>query len=372
MNKTELFKPFYNLANNPKEIKDRYLKEGKKIVLVAPVYTPEEIAHSMGLVPMGAWGADVEINDAKEYFPTFYCSIAQSLLQLGMNKKYQGVSAVLIPHLCDTLKCLGQNWKAAVEDVPFIPVAYPQNRKADFGIKYTYKVYESVIEALEKATGEKFDEAKLKDSIEVYNAHNDAMRRFAVLCSKHSDVSATDRSAVFKSATFVLKEEHTKMVNDLIDAISKEDEVSDKTKIYTTGILADQKAFLEILDKNNLQIVADDVAAETRQYRTDAEVKDAALQSLSEKWANMDNCSVLYDPKLNRVNYIVEQAKKYDAKGILLVMTKFCDPEEFDYPAIKKACEEANMPLVQVEVDRQTKEYGQAETLIETFKDMLN
>jgi len=28
MNTTELFKPFYNLANNPKEIKDRYLKEG--------------------------------------------------------------------------------------------------------------------------------------------------------------------------------------------------------------------------------------------------------------------------------------------------------------------------------------------------------
>ena len=90
---------------------------------------------------MGAWGADVELNESKEYFPAFLCSIAQSIVQLGMTGAYEGVSALMVPHLCDTLKCVGQNWKVAVKDIPFIPVAYPQNRKAQFGINYTRQMY---------------------------------------------------------------------------------------------------------------------------------------------------------------------------------------------------------------------------------------
>ena len=53
------------------------------------------------------------------------------------------------------------------------------------------------------------------------------------------------------------------------------------------------------------------------------------------------------------------------------MLTKFCDPEEFDYPLIKKACEAENLPLILVEVDRQMENYEQVRTMIETFKDIL-
>ena len=56
---------------------------GKKVVAVT-YYTPQEIVHSMGLVPMGVWGADMEINEAKKYYPAFICSIMQTILELGI------------------------------------------------------------------------------------------------------------------------------------------------------------------------------------------------------------------------------------------------------------------------------------------------
>ena len=59
------------------------------------------------------------------------------------------------------------------------------------------------------------------------------------------------------------------------------------------------------------------------------------------------------------------------AQGVLVVLTKFCDPEEFDYPLIKRACAEAEIPCVLIEVDRQMVNYEQARTAIETFKDLL-
>ena len=107
----ELFAQLHEVAASPKKQLEKYLAEGKKVVAVAPVYTPQEIIQSMGMVPMGVWGADMELNESKKYYPAFICSIMQSILELGLKGEYDGVSAIIIPSLCDSLKTLGQNWK---------------------------------------------------------------------------------------------------------------------------------------------------------------------------------------------------------------------------------------------------------------------
>lgn len=89
----ELFAQLHEVAAAPKKQLEKYLAEGKKVVAVAPVYTPQEIIHSMGMVPMGVWGADMELNESKKYYPAFICSIMQSILELGLKGEYDGVSA---------------------------------------------------------------------------------------------------------------------------------------------------------------------------------------------------------------------------------------------------------------------------------------
>ena len=118
--------------------------------------------------------------------------------------------------------------------------------------------------------------------------------------------------------------------------------------------------------------MGDDVAAQSRQYRTDAPEDVTPLRALVEKYAAMDHCSVLYDPAKKRCEYIAEQAKASGAKGVLLVLTKFCDPVEFDIPLIRRACEKAGLPSTVIEVDRQMVNYEQARTAMETFRDMLD
>lgn len=371
MSLTKVLKKFEEVAADPKGQKDKYLAAGKKVVLTAPVYTPEEIIHSMGLVPMAAWGADMEINEAKKYFPAFICSIMQSILELGMNGTYDGVSAIVIPSLCDSLKVLGENWKYGVPSIPFIPMTYPQNRKPSYGAAFTKAGYERVIADLTKATGCPFDDAALKVSIEVYNAHNEVMRKLAKVLADHPEVTAMQRSAVYKSAGFMLKEEHTALVEELIACLESTPAGEEKTRIYVSGILADSPSLLEIFDENSFMIAGDDVAAESRQYRTDAPAMETGLDSLAAKFCAMDNCSVLYDIEKKRVHMIVDEAKACGAKGVVVVLTKFCDPEEFDYPLIKKACDAAELPCLLIEVDRQMTNYEQARTMMEGFKDML-
>lgn len=368
----ELLNKFHDIATSPKKQLDSFLAEGKKVVACVPVYTPEEIIHSMGLVPFGTWGADVEVKEAKRYFPAFICSIMQSVLELGMNGDYEGVSAIVIPSLCDSLKCLGQNWKYAVENIPFVPMTYPQNRNNEVGKTFTKVGYERVIKDLENITGAKFSEEELSKSVKVYNKHNKAMREISKVLVDYPSITASQRSDIFKSAYFMLKEDHTKLVNELIEELGKmPKETTSKIKVVTSGILVDNKNLLEIFDANDIQIVADDVAHESRQYRVDAPEEGNALESLAEKFANMGNCSVLYDFDKKRADYVVDLVKEYNAEGVIFVMTKFCDPEEFDYVIIKKACDAEDIMTLQIEVDRQMVNYGQANTAIQTFREML-
>ncbi len=368
----ELLNKFHDIATSPKKQLDSFLAEGKKVVACVPVYTPEEIIHSMGLVPFGTWGADVEVKEAKRYFPAFICSIMQSVLELGMNGDYEGVSAIVIPSLCDSLKCLGQNWKYAVENIPFVPMTYPQNRNNEVGKTFTKVGYERVIKDLENITGAKFSEEELSKSVKVYNKHNKAMREISKVLVDYPSITASQRSDIFKSAYFMLKEDHTKLVNELIEELGKmPKETTSKIKVVTSGILVDNKNLLEIFDANDIQIVADDVAHESRQYRVDAPEEGDALESLAEKFANMGNCSVLYDVDKKRADYVVDLVKEYNAEGVIFVMTKFCDPEEFDYVIIKKACDAEDIMTLQIEVDRQMGNYGQANTAIQTFREML-
>lgn len=367
----EIFEQFHTVATAPRAQMDSYLKQGKKVVLTSPVYTPEEILHSMGFVPMGAWGADVELNRAKEYFPAFLCSIVQSMLELGINGAYDGASAIVIPSLCDTLKTLGENWKYAVKDIPFIPMTYPQHRKPAYGIAYTKAGYERVIDDLEKLGG-KFDASALAESNRIYNRHNQAMRKAEELLAKHPEITAAQRSDLFKSAFFMLKEEHTELVEQLIKELEEVTPAEETIPVIVSGILTDAPQLNAIFDELGFHIVADDVAAQSRQYRTDVPAGEDALEALAEKFANMDNCSVLYNVEKPRVQWIVDTAKERGAKGVVVAMTKFCDPEEFDYVMIKKACEAADIPVTQIEVDRQMKQFEQIRTNLETFRDMVN
>lgn len=367
----EILEKLHKVVKSPDIQMKYYLEQGKKVVLTAPVYTPEEIIHSMGFVPMGAWGADMEIKRAKEYCPAFLCSIVQSILELGMNGIYGGVSAIVIPSLCDTLKTLGENWKYAVPSIPFIPMTYPQNRKPAYGVNYTKASYERVIHDLEKLGGT-FTNENLLRSIAVYNRHNAVMRKVDKMLAVHSEITASARSDIFKSAYFMTKEEHTALVEQIIAELEKTAcSPQKKLPVVISGILSDSPVLNAILDEKKIHIVADDVAAQSRQYRTDAPDGEDALLALAEKFARMDNCSVLYNREKPRVQWIVDTAKERGAKGVILVLTKFCDPEEFDSVMVKKACEAAGLPLTLVEIDRQMVHFEQARTNIETFCDML-
>lgn len=58
-----------NACKNPRAQLDKYLAAGKKVIGCFEPYTPEELVHASGMIPMGLWGGHTELNARKELSP---------------------------------------------------------------------------------------------------------------------------------------------------------------------------------------------------------------------------------------------------------------------------------------------------------------
>lgn len=368
-----LLETFAEIAASPGKQLQAYLNQGKKVIACFPYYAPEEIIAASGMVPFGLWGKRGTVKAAREYFPAFYCSLAQMGLEMVLDGTLEGVSGILCTTLCDTLRPLTQNLKAACK-VPVLFLAHPQNRREPYGIAYTKAQYEKIRKQTEEIAGRSVTEDDLRAAIHEYNENRKACRQFARLCGLHPQtVSATARNAVFKARYFMEKREHTRLLVQLNQCLEGlEVQPWKGVKVVTSGIILDHPALLALLDENRIAIVADDVAQESRGIRHDADESIEPVTALARQFALQDEDPILYDPDLNkRPAYIVKMVKESGAQGVIVGMMSFCDPEEMEYPSLKAALDQAGIPSVMLGYEHQMTDFGQAATSLQAFVDLL-
>ena len=365
-------------AATPKQQLAEYKAQGKKVVGVLPYYAPEELVYAAGIVPMGIWGSNTKtISRAKEYCATFYCTIAQLALEMLLDGTMDGLDGIITPTICDTLRPMSQNFRVAMGDkMSVIFLAHPQNRFEEFGLQFTVDQYNHVKKELEKIAGREITNDDIQNAIKVYNESRAARRKFVKLASDHCDViTPTKRSAVLKAFYFMLKDEYIAKLNELNAELEKLP-VCDwqGTKVVTSGIICDNPALLAAFEENNIAIAADDVAHESRSFRTDVPENADPMMALAQQFANVDYEVLLYDPKSSenrRGEFVANLVKESGAQGLVLFMQQFCDPEEMEYPYLKKALDAADIPHIKLGVDQQMRDFGQASTAIQAFADVL-
>lgn len=372
----ELLEKFKYIAENQRAQLDKYLAEGKKAVGIFPYYAPEEIAHAGGLFPLGVWGGQGPIDLAKNYFPTFYYSLALRCLEMSLDGSLDGLSASMITTLDDTLRPFSQNYKvSAGRKIPMVFLNHAQHRKEEFGKVYNAKIFKQAKEELEKICDVKITDENLKKSFEIYNENRALKREFIKLAASHPQtIKASDRSNVLKASYNMLKEEHSELLKKLNAALKElPEEDWDGVKVITSGVITDNPGLLEVFDKYKVCVVADDVAHESRGLKIDIDMSiEDPMMALADQFARMDEDPLLYDPEIwKRPKYVVDLAKENNADGCLLFMMNFNDTEEMEYPSLKKAFEEAGIPLIKMGYDQQMVDFGQVKTQLETFGEMV-
>ena len=408
----DIFEEFKSIAENPKKQFADLLSEGKKVIGCLPYYCPEELIYAAGMIPFGIWGADIEATESKRWFPSFICSILHTALELGIKGEFDGMTAVMVPKLCDSLKCMGANWECAVPGIPVINVTHAQNRKMAAGVEFTASQYRKALGELERLSGKPVSNRDISDAISLLNKRRRLLRSFTSLAASHADVvSPRMRNDVIKSSYYLEAERFISMLEELNDLLSSLPvSMWSGLRIVTTGILADSPMLLDILEESHIAIVDDQVVHESVSFCSDvpeddgsgdaadgdaagggnanggdaagggnanggaAACGDAAdpVVRLARMIANIEGTSVLHDPGKRRASELVRKVSEANADGVIFILTKFCDPEEYDYVPVKKLLDTEGIPCLLIEVDRQTAGYEQARSAIEAFAGMIN
>lgn len=361
-------------AAHPRERLEHYLAEGRQAVGCFAPYAPEELVHASGMIPFGLWGGKTELEYAKSYLPAFACPIMQANMEFGVRGTYDGLSAVIIPAICDTLRCMTQNWRFGVKSIPMIPIVYPQNRSIDASVDYLISEYENVLLMLTTLTGNMMSEASLKDTIRIYNEHSALMREFSAVANEHLDiVTPRVRHAVMKSAYFYEKSEHSALVREVIEGLRQlPSHRFNGKKILLAGILCEPAELLDVLAENHLAVVGDDLAQEMRQYRTDIPTEGGgAIRRLALQWRNRYGCSLIHEIGKPRGHMLTGLCRETGADGVINCLMKFCDPEEYDQPYLEQDLRHAGVPVMTVEIDPLSTGYEQYRTRIQSFAEML-
>ena len=371
-NLNSLLNELNTIVANPKAVLANYLGEGKKVIGCIEMYTPEELVHAAGMIPMGIWGGQVTPSVAAQYAPNFTCSIMRSSLEFGMLGKYDGLSAAMMPMLCDTFRGMSAAWRVGVKNIPLITLIHPQNRAVAAGKEFLIAEYGVVKKKLEAIAGCKITDEALTKSFKVYNAHNVVMRKFAEIANDHLDViTPSIRHSVMISANLLEKAEHTAIVAKIIAALEELPVHQWKgKKVILTGITAEPSVFLDIFAENNIAVVGDDLAQESRQFRTDIPEGSNPMERLAQQWFDRKACSTIHEINSTRGELITDLAKKNKADGVAVCLMKFCDVEEYDYPMIIKHAEDAGLSTLSLEIDQSTQNNEQSRTKIQSFAEM--
>jgi bcr-type benzoyl-CoA reductase subunit C len=339
-----------------------------------PYYTPDELVYAAGYIPVGLWGGKTDIKLADTYLQGFCCSIMRENMEQGMRGHYDFLSAIIIPTYCDTLKCICENWKVAVPQIPLIPMVYPQNRKIVAGTDYLVSEYQRVQAILEELSGNKITEEQLANSFALYEEYRQVMREFTRLAVDYPlTINAKTRQLIMKAALFMDKKEYVPQLRELCQGLAQlPAEKIAGPKVVITGILAEPPGLLDIFVQNNIAIAADDVAAASRQFRLAGLRGDTVYEKMAYRVADQVGCSLLYDADKERGRLLIDLVKSTDAAGVVVAMMKFCDPEEFDYPIFKKELEAANIPILYLEVEQKMDSMEQIRTRVQSFIEMLS
>ncbi len=370
----EMISAFEEIARHPQHsVKETMKATGKRAVGCFPYYTPEEIVYAAGLLPVGLWGGQEELKHSDRYLQSFCCSIMRENLELGMKGTYDLLAAIIIPAYCDTLKCMNENWKVAVPNPPLISMVYPQNRKIRAGIEYLIAEFKRVQGELEVIAGKKITEDELAESLEIYEEYRKTMLQFTALAKQYpKTLHARSRHLIIKAGYFMDKKDYTAKIRELMEALKLlAEEDFEGIKVVVTGILAEPEALLDAFVENHIAFAADDLAQESRQFRTLISKGDTVLEKLAYRISEQ-SCSLLYDEAKTRGQLLIDLVRESNADGVVISMMKFCDPEEFDYPIFKKELEAAGIPMLYLEIEQKMDSSEQIRTRIQSFAEMIS
>src|SRR5574340_1663479 len=163
----EIFEYCNNLRQAPVPANDALPEGFTGTIGHFPVYFPEELAHSVGRLPVATLGGGnkLDLKHADAHMGSFICSICRSTTELGLNGALKNLAGFVTHPICDAAKHLGGIWARNFPEQLAQILYLPQNPNTPGAVRYVAAEYQRLRGELERRSGQEASDTKLRASI---------------------------------------------------------------------------------------------------------------------------------------------------------------------------------------------------------------
>ncbi len=342
---------------------------GGLIAALFPIHYPRALLRAHNILPVEIWGppqADSTLAD--KHLPSYTCSVIRHGLAYLLAGRLDIADLFIVPHCCDTLQGLGSLLLDFLPKTkPVLPFYLPRGRQA-MDIDFFSEELQVLNKRLAEISGINPDHKSLTAAIET---EDEAVRMVKALFKKRPGLPCPDREfyRLIRSREYLPAEQFMAIAQQVL---AEEETVpeTDNIPIVLSGIVPEPMDLFDLLTEKGAMVVADDMLTTGRRiYGTSnhqnplTRIAEAVLQGPPD--------STLGSSFEKRREYLIDLVNAEKARGVIFYYVKFCEPEQFYLPALKKGLEEARIPSIVIETELGEPLSNQIVTRLEAFMEML-
>jgi len=367
---TDLVEPFVESIRDNTHRLASLAAGGRKIIGYFCTYTPVEIIHAAGFIPMRITGGAGHADKATAHLPDFICPFMKMSFEKALNGRYRFVYGLVQGYSCDAACGTANIWKDVFNGAIFHPVPIPYNDSPE-SRKFLQKAYEELIENL-NAVGGTCTETSLAESINLYaRIRKILIELYNLRYAGQLPISSSSLMAIIDAGFLIPPEEYLRMLVDFMTHLpvhipAKQGGVP----ILISGSLIESPHILDIVESCGGRIMADDLCNGFRQIFPPNGRGESSMNALIDRYISRFPC-----PARNRAvvrsRELLNLMKQSNARGVIFILQKFCTPHLADFPTLSLEFKKNGFPSLLVEMDESWQMESQLKTRLESFFEML-
>lgn len=351
-------------------------KAGGKAVGCFPVYTPQELVHSLALLPvaMQGGGENLDISRADAVFGSFLCSISKSTLEMALTGRLDSFDAFVFPYICDVSRNLDGIFTRVLPDRPSHMLHLPQNFASPATIPFLMAEYRSLIQKLERVAGRPFSEADLRASMEIFNTQRALVERLASLRRETPwKVTLVEYYLLLRLGGLLPREVHIPLLERALRDLERRGRTTkDSIRVIVIGPFCEQPTLelLQLVEDVGLEVVGEELQMLHRWCPPIVPGADP-LQSLAAAYVRTPVDIGVRSTPTTKGAAVLSRLDASKAQGVLFLTAKFCEPALEDVVLYRRALEARGIPYLHLEFEEKSTTYEQARLQLETFVESI-
>jgi bcr-type benzoyl-CoA reductase subunit C len=364
---------FARMLADPLKLSRQWAREGRKVIGCLDSYIPEEFIHAAGMVPLRILGSTGNVTLADSYLPVFAGKLARSILEQGLRGDLAHLAAVAVSNSSDAVRMLYDLWGRHIPQQRAFLIDVPAILEGETNHRVFRQAMLDFKDALEKFAGKPLEPDALRRSIAVFNENRKLMKKVASLLSASPPrLSAETYLDAVLSGFVLTKEQHNDLLRQLLESSSRNtsDNIDKLVPLHVSGPILVDRSFLPLVRKCGATLASEDLGTGSRYFWD--EVEDQAgdpVEAIIERyWSKITES--YKTPMERRWLHLLNQIERSRARGVIFVIEKYSDEDQYDYPVWRDRLRSRGIPSLLLDSEL-VLESEQVRTRVQTFVEIV-